>query len=146
MAQSAVLILRWGALDEGKNQALDGRRERRGSASEKFYWRPVASTFFRNESFGEYVEGLSHFGDLRYVIQTKVQTDDFQYSPLGGIIRHKPFLDKGLLQCERLDGNIGGLIVVPVRAIHLHGDRSCAILEIGALRAVRTRSDCRSGR
>lgn len=26
-----------GALDEGENQALDGRREPRGTASEKFY-------------------------------------------------------------------------------------------------------------
>ncbi len=29
----------------------------------KFYCRPVAPTFFRNEPFGENVEGLSHCGD-----------------------------------------------------------------------------------
>ncbi len=31
-------------MDEGENQASDGRREGRGTASEKFYWRPVAPT------------------------------------------------------------------------------------------------------
>lgn len=44
MLQGSVLILGWGALDEGENQASDGRREGRRTASEKFYWRPVAPT------------------------------------------------------------------------------------------------------
>ncbi len=39
-----ALILGWGALDEGKNEASDGRRDGRGTASEKFYWRPFAPT------------------------------------------------------------------------------------------------------
>ena len=42
--RASALILGWGAFDEGENQALDGRREGRGTASEKFYWRPVAPT------------------------------------------------------------------------------------------------------
>jgi hypothetical protein len=50
-------------LDEGKNQASDGRREGHGTASEKFYWRPVAPTFFKDKPFGKNVEGLSHFRD-----------------------------------------------------------------------------------
>jgi len=41
-----ALILGWGALDEGENQASDGRREGCGTASEKFYWRPVAPTSY----------------------------------------------------------------------------------------------------
>jgi hypothetical protein len=44
-AADAGFILGWGgALDEGENQASDGRRDGRGTASEKFYWRPVAPT------------------------------------------------------------------------------------------------------
>jgi hypothetical protein len=38
------LILGWGALDEGKNQAPDGRFDSRRALAEKFYWRPVAPT------------------------------------------------------------------------------------------------------
>ena len=53
---ASALILGWGALDEGKNQVSDGRREGRGTASEKFYWRPVAPTFLRKKPFGENVE------------------------------------------------------------------------------------------
>ena len=40
--RASALILGWGVLDEGENQASDGRREGRGTASEKFYWRPIA--------------------------------------------------------------------------------------------------------
>jgi len=43
--RASALILGWGALDEGENQASDGRREGRGTASEKPHWRPVAPTF-----------------------------------------------------------------------------------------------------
>ena len=42
--QPLALILGWGASDEGKNQVSDARREGRGTASEEFYWRPVAPT------------------------------------------------------------------------------------------------------
>ena len=41
--RASALILGWGALDEGENQASDGRREGGGTASEKFYWRPVVT-------------------------------------------------------------------------------------------------------
>ena len=33
-------------------KALDGRREGRGTASEKFYWRSVALSLLRNQPFG----------------------------------------------------------------------------------------------
>ena len=57
--RASALILGWGALDEGENQASDGRREGRGTASEKFYWRSVALSLLRNQPFGQYVQGLS---------------------------------------------------------------------------------------
>ena len=47
-----ALILRWGALDEGKNQASDMGFDGRGTASEKFYWRPVAPTQLDERPFG----------------------------------------------------------------------------------------------
>jgi hypothetical protein len=40
----SALIVWWGALDEGENQASDGWREGRGTLQEKFHWRPVAPT------------------------------------------------------------------------------------------------------
>ena len=40
--QPLALILRWGALDEGNDEASDMGFDGRGTASEKFYWRPVA--------------------------------------------------------------------------------------------------------
>ena len=42
--QPSALILGWGALDEGENQASDGGCEGRGTLEEKFHWRPVAPT------------------------------------------------------------------------------------------------------
>jgi hypothetical protein len=39
-----AFILRQGALDEGENQGLDGRREPHGTASEKFYRGPITPT------------------------------------------------------------------------------------------------------
>ncbi len=38
----SVVIVGWDALEEGKNAASDLRFDGRGTASEKFYWRPVA--------------------------------------------------------------------------------------------------------
>lgn len=43
--RASALILGWGALDEGENQASDGRCDGRGTLQKKFYWRPVAPTF-----------------------------------------------------------------------------------------------------
>ena len=40
--QRSGLILGWGALDEGENEASNMGFDGRGTASEKFYWRPVA--------------------------------------------------------------------------------------------------------
>ena len=42
--RASALILGWGALDEGENQASDGRFDGRGTLQEKFHWRPVAPT------------------------------------------------------------------------------------------------------
>lgn len=42
--RASALILGWGALDEGENEASDGRFDGRGPASEKVCWRPVAPT------------------------------------------------------------------------------------------------------
>lgn len=47
--RASALILEWGGLDERENQALDGRREPRGTASEKFCWRPAALTSWRRD-------------------------------------------------------------------------------------------------
>jgi hypothetical protein len=52
--RASALILGWGPLDEGGNQALDGRREGRGTASEKFYWHPVAPTFLGGNKFNNW--------------------------------------------------------------------------------------------
>jgi hypothetical protein len=42
--RASALILGWGALEEGENEASDGRRDGRGTLEEKFHWRPVAPT------------------------------------------------------------------------------------------------------
>ena len=51
-----------GALDEGENQASDGRREGRGTAPATLYGPSVAPALFDRKPFGENVEGLSHDG------------------------------------------------------------------------------------
>ena len=40
--RASALILGWGALDEGNDEASDIRFDRRGRLQKKFYWRPVA--------------------------------------------------------------------------------------------------------
>ncbi len=40
---------------------------------EKFHWRLVASTYFHNEPFGEYVEGLSYCGTKSCVFEYTVR-------------------------------------------------------------------------
>jgi hypothetical protein len=47
---------------------------------------PLAPTIFRNEPFGENVEGLSHFRDKSCVIKTAVQKHDFEQSTLCNVI------------------------------------------------------------
>ena len=74
----------------------------------------VAPTFFRKKPFGENVEGLSHYWAKSYVIETPVQTDDFEDSPLGGIIRRKPFTRKALRKFNRLDGDVRVFVVATV--------------------------------
>jgi len=53
---------------------------------------PVAPTFFRNEPFGENVEGLSHFGDESCAVERAVQTHDFEDSTLCIVVGGKPLL------------------------------------------------------
>lgn len=57
---------------------------------------PVAPTIFRNEPFGEYVEGLSHCGANRYAIESAVQKYDFEDPTFFETICTKPFLGKDL--------------------------------------------------
>jgi len=42
--RASALILGWGALGEGEDQASDGRCNGRGTLQEKSHWRPVAPT------------------------------------------------------------------------------------------------------
>jgi hypothetical protein len=42
--RSSVLILGWGALDEGNDKASDMGFDGRGTLQKKFHWRPVAPT------------------------------------------------------------------------------------------------------
>jgi hypothetical protein len=55
---------------------------------------PVAPTIFRNEPFGENVEGLSHYWHKSYVIEGAVQKHDFEDSTLHRIISFIPFDDE----------------------------------------------------
>jgi hypothetical protein len=49
---------------------------------------PVASTIFRNEPFGQHVEGLSHFREESYAVESAVQKHDFprQHFALNSIV------------------------------------------------------------
>ena len=57
---------------------------------------PVAPTIFRNEPFGENVEGLSHCGTKSCAVEGAVQTHDFENSAFLVKIRTKPFLTQAL--------------------------------------------------
>jgi hypothetical protein len=57
---------------------------------------PVTPTIFRNQPFGQNVEGLSDGGDKSYVIERAVQKDDFEDSTFCGIAGAKPLLPQGL--------------------------------------------------
>lgn len=46
----SALIMGWGAVDEGENQASDRRREPRRTAAEKSCWRPVALSYTQSEA------------------------------------------------------------------------------------------------
>jgi hypothetical protein len=43
------------------------------AAEEKFHWRPVASTLFRNKPFGENGEGLSYCGAKSCAVECAVR-------------------------------------------------------------------------
>ena len=64
----------------------------RDSGEKKFNSRLVAPTFFRNEPFGENVEGLSHCGDESCAVEPAVQKHDFKHSTLCIVIGGKPLL------------------------------------------------------
>ena len=64
---------------------------------------PVAPTIFRNEPFGEHVEGLSYYRNESCVIEAAVQTDNFKDSSLCRITRLKPFVTKSLRKFKHFD-------------------------------------------
>jgi hypothetical protein len=74
--------------------ATDCRVEALDPGQEKFNSRSVAPTFFRNEPYGENVEGLSYCGDKSCAVERAVQTHDFEDSTLGVVIGGKPLLAK----------------------------------------------------
>ena len=74
---------------------------------------PVAPTIFRNEPFGQQVEGLSHCGDKSCVFERKVQTGDFEDSTFGGVVSGKPLLSQALRKFKRLDCNVDGFVPTP---------------------------------
>ena len=51
---------------------------------------PGASTPWNRKPFDKHVEGLSHLWAKIYVIDSAVQTDDFQYPPLCCVIDGSP--------------------------------------------------------
>ena len=54
------------------------------ASDKKFNSRLVVPTFFRNEPFGEHVEGLSRCGDKGYAIETAVQSRDAEEASMAG--------------------------------------------------------------
>jgi len=72
---------------------------------------PVAPTFREIKPFGEHVEGLSHCGNETYAIEAAVQTDDFEDSPLGGVISRNPLILQGLREFKHLRREFGRFVV-----------------------------------
>ena len=71
---------------------------------------PVIPTIFRIKPFGHQVEGLSPFRDKRYVVERKVQTQDFEYSSLRTEVRRNPSLPKALRKFKRFDRDVDGFV------------------------------------
>lgn len=72
---------------------------------------PVAPTFFRNEPFGENVEGLSHCGDKSYVVEHAVQKHGFEDAALRGVVGGKPLATKGLRKFKNFRRQLGVFVV-----------------------------------
>ncbi|MFO0825382.1 MAG: hypothetical protein U0792_20065 [Gemmataceae bacterium] len=83
---------------------------------------PAGPTIYLEEPFGQLVEGLSHCGDKTYADELPVQTEDFEDSAFGGMIRRKPFLPQVLPKFKRFEGD--GLVPAPVARLDLQAQSS----------------------
>ena len=89
--------------------AQPGRALGSGPRGRKF--KSCRPDFIDKKPFGENVEGLSHCGDKSYVVETAVQTDDFEDSTFCVVIGRKPFAAKGLRKFKHFDCQVGVFVV-----------------------------------
>jgi hypothetical protein len=98
---------------------------------------PVTPTIFRNEPFGENVEGLSYCVAKVYAVEPTVQTHDFEDSAFRRVICRKPLLAKRLRKFKHLDRQLGVFIAGTVQNIDLELDRRQPIPQFRMLRSER---------
>ena len=79
--------------------------------------------FFRNEPFGENVEGLSHCGGESYAIEYAVQKHDFEQTTLFGVVGGKPLLPYRLHRFKKSRRQLCRFVVGAVHGIELQLDR-----------------------
>lgn len=91
----------------------------------------VIPTIFRNEPFGEYVEGLSYCGAKSYVVERKVQTHDLKDTTFFIAISAKPFLPKGLRKFKHFRCQVGRFVVCAVHRVELQLDVGQSIPNLG---------------
>lgn len=94
---------------------------------------PAAPTCSREQPFDDRVKGLSHCGDESYAIERAVQAQDFEQTPLRGVIRRKPVLPKGLREFKHLHDQFGALVVRAVHHVELQLDRREPVTKLGVL-------------
>lgn len=67
---------------------------------------PVSPTVCPTKPLGQQLEGLSHCEDKTYVIESPVQTDDFEDSTFRSIVCRNQLISQGLRKFKRFDGNV----------------------------------------
>jgi hypothetical protein len=77
----------------------------------------------RAKPFDEHIEGLSRYRAKTCAIEGAVQTDDFEDSPLRGVIGRNPLISQGLRVFKHFDGQFRVFVVRAVRHVRLELDR-----------------------
>jgi len=92
-------------------------------SQKKSNWRLATSTIFRDQPFGECVEGLSYFRAKSHAVENAVQKHDFQQSTLGTLVCGKRLLFQGLRKFKDFRRQVGRFVAGAVQNVQLQVER-----------------------